>query len=100
MNGAELYRDAFARLPDGDYFAYVRQLGQCGPDAENLVGLGKDALGVLQQAVSCDSCDWGREAALGVPLKDFDGARRLAILALLARKSGFDSGKPIPDWRT
>jgi hypothetical protein len=82
-NAAELYREAFARLPDGALDEYTRRLGREDSETYDFVERGRHALDLLHQAARCAECDWGSEAALGVPVEDFSGARRLAMLAVL-----------------
>jgi hypothetical protein len=83
MNAAELYREAFACLPDGDYLAYSRRLGRVEPEVDDFVARGRDSLEKLHQAARCAECDWGDATDPGVPVEEFSGARRLTMLALL-----------------
>jgi hypothetical protein len=83
MNAAELYREAFACLPHGDYLAYSRLLGRVAPDVDEFVARGRDSLEKLHKAAKCDECDWGDATDPGVPVEEFSGARRLTMLALL-----------------
>jgi len=92
MNAADLYRKAFACLSEAELSDYSRLLGRDAPDANRLVELGRGSLDLLHQAACCAECNWGAEAALGVPVDDFSGGRRLAMLALLRAEGSFRKG--------
>ncbi len=83
MNAADLYRDAFACLPEGASLAYLQRLGRFEPEIDDLVARGRDSLEKLHQAAKCNECDWGDATGPDVPIEDFSGARRLTVLALL-----------------
>lgn len=83
MNAADLYREAFACLPDRELDAYSGRLGRDDPATDRLVDRGRDALDLLHRAARCPGCDWGPESARDVPVDNFSGGRRLAMLALL-----------------
>ncbi len=83
MNAADLYRQAFACLPEGGYADYSRRLGQFEPEIDDFVARGRDSLEKLHQAAKCNDCDWGDATGPDIPIEDFSGARRLTVLALL-----------------
>jgi hypothetical protein len=92
MNAADLYRRAFACLPEAELGSYSRLLGRDDPETDRLVQRGRDSLELLHDAGRCTECDWGPEAALGVPVGDFSGGRYLAMLTLLRADGSFRRG--------
>ncbi len=92
MNAADLYRKAFARLPEETLDAISRHRSHDDPDAERFFERGHDALDLLHQAVRCAQCDWDEEAGTTIPATDFSGGRRLALLALLRSERSFRRG--------
>src|SRR5262249_22847282 len=94
-DAAEVYREGFACLPEGGLDVYLTAMGSAegaGEKAALLIERGGRALDWLHQAAGCGECDWGAEAALGVPVDDFSGARRLAMLAVLRAERAFRCG--------
>jgi hypothetical protein len=89
MNAADVYRKAFASLPQGEYADYSRRLGRVEPEIDEFVASGHHSLEKLHQAASCAECDWGDATDPGVPIEEFSGARRLTVLALLRAERSF-----------
>ena len=75
--------------PQGEFAAYSNRLGLDHPESSDFIDLGRASLDLLHQAMRCPECDWGMTAALGTPVDDFGGARRLAVLALLRSEHAF-----------
>jgi hypothetical protein len=92
MNAADRYRQAFAYLPEQDFHAYHGYLNRDDPEVERLVERGRDALDMLDRAARCETCDWGPEAVLSIPLDVFSSARCLAVLAMLRAQASFGRG--------
>jgi hypothetical protein len=89
MNAADLYREAFASLPEGEFRDYQMRLGRVEPEIDQFVAQGRDSLDKLHRAASVAECDWGDATGPGVPVEDFAGARRLTVLALLRAERSF-----------
>ena len=53
MNAADLYRESFACLPEGEYAAYSRGLGRDEPDTDHFIEQGRDSLDLLHMAAPC-----------------------------------------------
>jgi hypothetical protein len=92
MNAADLYRTAFAALPEADIQAYSQLMGRDGPKTERLLERGRDALAALDAAASCPECDWGQDGSLAALSDEISGARSLAMLASLRAEAAFRAG--------
>jgi hypothetical protein len=92
MNAANIYRDAFALLPEGGLDASPQLLSGDSPEADSLVERGKAALDALRRAAACPGCDWGPADGPALPIADFSGARHLAVLALMRANRSLHGG--------
>ena len=84
MNAADLYRKAFASLPDGELDAYSRHLGRGDPEIAS-VRRARPRLtrSCSTTAARCRSATGAPRPPLRAPVDDFSGGRRLAMLALI-----------------
>jgi hypothetical protein len=92
MNAADLYRKAFACLPEPDLGDYSRRLGRDDPENDQFVERGRDSLDLLHQAGRCAECSWGDEGGRLICVDVFAGARRLAMLGMLRAEGSFRRG--------
>jgi len=92
MNAADLYRKAFACLPDGDFYDLADRVDGDDPEIAHTLEQGIESLALFDQAVQCTECDWGPEAVLGIPDDASISVGRLAMLACLRAEESIRRG--------